>query len=88
MLLAAMLLLAILLPRLADKPCAGFNAALPVPLLPMPALGRRCSHRQKLGGMPSSCTLASTKFDMPSPSNHAKAASSLWRRGDPRTQVR
>ena len=43
MLLAAMLLLAILLPRLADKPCAGFNAALPVPLHPMPSLGRRCT---------------------------------------------
>ena len=63
MLLAAMLLLAILLPRFADKPCAGFNAALPVPLLPMPALGRRCvqcSHRPSRVGMPSSCTLGST----------------------------
>ena len=42
MLLAAMLLLAILLPRLADRLCK-FNAALPVFLLPMPSLGRRCT---------------------------------------------
>ena len=79
MLLAAMLLLAILLPRFADKPCAGFNAALPVPLLPMPALGRRCvqcSHRPSRVGMPSSCTLAST-IDTPSPSKHPKVAASL-----------
>ena len=78
MLLAAMLLLA--MPRLADRHCAGsmlHGRCLYYRCRPWTQMHAMLSRQEAgWGGMPSSCTLAST-INTPSPSKHAKVAFSL-----------